>query len=87
MSALLPLIPLHVEHPLMLLFQAQCLFQLNYPNLNEAAYCANLLRPEHFPNSIWIRTLRAKILFNLHGEGLGRDRSADGLTLHRARRI
>jgi anaphase-promoting complex subunit 8 len=67
MSSLLLLIPLPSNHPLMLLFQAHCLLQLNYPNFNEAFYCASLLGPDYFPNSLWIMTLRAKILFNLHG--------------------
>jgi hypothetical protein len=87
MVALLPLIPMPTNHPLSLLFQAQCLLQLNYPNMNEAFYCETLLGPDYFPNNLWIMTLRAKILFNLHGESLQLLKYDTTLMLYRARRI
>lgn len=68
MAALVPLIRLPHNHALILLFQAQCLLQLNYPNMNEASYCEALLGPDYFPRSLFIMTLHAKILFNLHGK-------------------
>jgi anaphase-promoting complex subunit 8 len=42
--------------------------ELHYPNQNEAAYCERLLSQEFFPNSLWIMSLRATILFILHGK-------------------
>ena len=67
LASLVPLIPLPPTHPLVQIFQAKCMCELHYPNQSEAAYCERLLGQEFFPDSLWIMSLRATILFILHG--------------------
>ena len=67
LSSLLQLIPLPLTHPLVQFFQIKTLNELHNPSENELQLCDRLLRPEFFPNSLWVMSLRACVLYHLHG--------------------
>jgi anaphase-promoting complex subunit 8 len=60
-------VPLSPAHPLMQLFQIRTLNALHQPSENELGLCERLLGPSCFPNSLWIMSLRACVLYHLHG--------------------
>ncbi|KAI0047771.1 TPR-like protein [Auriscalpium vulgare] len=64
--SLLPLMPLPVTHPLVQLFQIQTLNSLHQPSENELGFCDRLLSSEFYPQSLWIMSLRACVLYHLH---------------------
>lgn len=67
LAGLIPLIPLPSSHPLVQLFHIRTLNALQIPSENELAMCDRLLGPDYFPNSLWVMSLRAIILYHLHG--------------------
>jgi len=64
--SLLPLLPIPSTHPLVHLFQIRTLNTLHRPSENELSLCDRLLGPDNFPNSLWIMSLRANVLYHLH---------------------
>ena len=70
LSNLLPLIPIPPTEPLVEMFQVKCLNNLNNPSDNELRLCDALLKPDMFPGSLWIMSLRACVLYHLHGKCL-----------------
>lgn len=68
LSALLPLLPLPPTHPVVQMFQIKTLNTLNNPSENELGLCDKLLHEDRFPRSLWIMSLRACVLYHLHGE-------------------
>lgn len=66
--SLLPLLPIPSVHPLVHLFQIRTLNSLHQPSENELGLCDRLLGPENFPGSLWIMSLRANVLYHLHGK-------------------
>ncbi|KIK09087.1 hypothetical protein K443DRAFT_671582 [Laccaria amethystina LaAM-08-1] len=69
LSSLLQLIPLPLTHPLVQFFQIKTLNELHNPSENELQLCDRLLRPDFFPNSLWVMSLRACVLYHLHDFG------------------
>lgn len=67
LSALLPLLPLPPTHPVVQMFQIKTLNTLNNPSENELGLCDKLLHEDRFPRSLWIMSLRACVLYHLHG--------------------
>lgn len=67
LTAILPLLPLSPTHPLVQLFQIKTLYDLHCPTENELVLCNRLLKPDFFPGSLWVMSLRACILYHLHG--------------------
>ncbi|TFK75366.1 cell division control protein 23 [Pluteus cervinus] len=67
LSSLLPLLPLRPSHPLVQLFQVKTLNELHNPSEHELGLCDQLLQQDWFPNSLWIMSLRACVLYHLHG--------------------
>jgi len=67
LSSLLQLIPLPPSHPLVHMFQIKTLSELHQPTENELALCDRLLSRELFPSSVWLMSLRACVLYHLHG--------------------
>jgi anaphase-promoting complex subunit 8 len=67
LTSLIPLIPLLPSHPLVLLFQVNALNELHSPTENELACCDRLLGEHFFPDSLWVMSLRACVLYHLHG--------------------
>lgn len=70
LSNLLPLLPIPPTEPLVQMFQVKCLNNLNNPSDNELRLCDALLKPDMFPGSLWIMSLRACVLYHLHGKNL-----------------
>ncbi|KAL6305062.1 hypothetical protein BKA93DRAFT_246990 [Sparassis latifolia] len=66
LASLLPLIPLPSIHPLVQMFQVKTLNSLNNPSENERRLCDHLLGEDFFPQSLWIMSLRACVLYYLH---------------------
>ncbi|TFY83571.1 hypothetical protein EWM64_g439 [Hericium alpestre] len=66
LSSLLPLMPLPMTHPLVHLFQVRTLNSLHQPSENELGLCDRLLSSDYFPQSLWIMSLRACVLYHLH---------------------
>jgi anaphase-promoting complex subunit 8 len=66
--SLLPLLPIPSTHPLVHLFQIRTLNTLHQPSENELGLCDRLLGPDNFPGSLWIMSLRANVLYHLHGK-------------------
>ena len=50
------------------MFQIKTLNSLNNPSDNELALCDRLLSEDYFPQSLWIMSLRACVLYHLHGK-------------------
>ncbi|KAH7909322.1 hypothetical protein BJ138DRAFT_1127757 [Hygrophoropsis aurantiaca] len=69
MSALLPLIALPMEHPLLQLFQIKTMNDLHSPTENELSMCDGLLSEDFFGGSPWVMSLRACVLYHLHDFG------------------
>ncbi|PPQ62808.1 hypothetical protein CVT24_000502 [Panaeolus cyanescens] len=69
LTSILQLIPLHSEHPLVQFFQIKTLNELHNPSDNELMLCDRLLTQDFFPNSLWVMTLRACVLYHLHDYG------------------
>ena len=67
LAAILPLLSLKLSHPLVQLFQIKVLIELHSPQDTELAACDRLLGDDFFPNSLWIMSLRACVLYHLHG--------------------
>ncbi|KAI0058089.1 TPR-like protein [Artomyces pyxidatus] len=67
--SLLPLMPLPSTHPLVHIFQIRALNSLHQPTENELGVCDRLLDSELFPQSLWIMSLRACVLYHLHDFG------------------
>jgi len=59
--------PLHPFHPLVRMFQVKTLNELHNPSENDLGLCDKLLSEEFFPNSLWVMSLRACVLYHLHG--------------------
>ena len=68
MTSLIPLLPLAPTHPLVHMFQIKTLNSLNNPSDHELALCDRLLSEDCFPQSLWIMSLRACVLYHLHGK-------------------
>jgi anaphase-promoting complex subunit 8 len=49
------------------MFQVKTLSELHQPTENELALCDRLLSLDFFPNSVWLMSLRACVLYHLHG--------------------
>lgn len=49
------------------MFQIKTLSELHQPTENELALCDRLLSRELFPSSVWLMSLRACVLYHLHG--------------------
>lgn len=49
------------------MFQVKTLNELHNPSDNELNICDHLLTEEYFPQSLWIMSLRACVLYHLHG--------------------
>lgn len=69
LSSLLPLIPFPPTHPLVQMFQVKTLNELHNPSDNELGTCDRLLGDDFFPNSLWVMSLRACVLYHLHDFG------------------
>ncbi|KAF8070499.1 hypothetical protein FPV67DRAFT_1413466 [Lyophyllum atratum] len=69
LSSLLQLIPLPPTHPLVQMFQIKTLNELHNPSDHELGLCDGLLNHGLFPNSLWIMSLRACVLYHLHDFG------------------
>ncbi|XP_006461139.1 hypothetical protein AGABI2DRAFT_221677 [Agaricus bisporus var. bisporus H97] len=69
LSSLLQLVPLSPTHPLVHMFQIKTLSELHQPTENELALCDRLLSADFFPNSAWLMSLRACVLYHLHEFG------------------
>ncbi|KIP08436.1 hypothetical protein PHLGIDRAFT_104401 [Phlebiopsis gigantea 11061_1 CR5-6] len=69
MTSLIPLLPLAPTHPLVHMFQIKTLNSLNNPSDHELALCDRLLSEDCFPQSLWIMSLRACVLYHLHDFG------------------
>ena len=67
LSSLLQLLPLAPDHPLIHFFQIKTLNELHNPSEHELQLCDRLLGHDFFPNSLWIMSLRACVLYHLHG--------------------
>ena len=65
------------------MFQVKCLNNLNNPSDNELRLCDALLKPDMFPGSLWIMSLRACVLYHLHGRYLGHCIIVDVNAIHR----
>ena len=70
LSSLLQLLPFAPDHPLIHFFQIKTLNELHNPSDHELQLCDRLLGHEFFPNSLWIMSLRACVLYHLHGISL-----------------
>ncbi|KAL0956553.1 hypothetical protein HGRIS_002690 [Hohenbuehelia grisea] len=66
LSAILPLMPLLPTHPLVQFFQVKTMNELHSPSENELGLCDRLLSEQYFPNSLWIMSLRACVLYLCH---------------------
>lgn len=49
------------------MFQVKTLNELHNPSDNELTICDHLLTEDYFPKSLWIMSLRACVLYHLHG--------------------
>lgn len=65
--SIVPLIPLSPTHPLVQMFQVKTMNNLNSSTDNELGFCDKLLREDFFPKSLWIMSLRACVLYHMHG--------------------
>ncbi|KAG6832599.1 hypothetical protein H0H92_014435 [Tricholoma furcatifolium] len=54
------------NHPLVQMFQTKTLIELHNPSDHELGLCSQLLTHDFFPNSLWIMSLRAGVLYHLH---------------------
>ncbi|KAG5735114.1 Anaphase-promoting complex subunit 8 [Termitomyces sp. T112] len=69
LSSLLQLLPLPPTHPLVQMFQTKTLNELHNPSDHELHLCNQLLSNDFFPNSLWMMSLRACVLYHLHDFG------------------
>ncbi|PFH51528.1 hypothetical protein AMATHDRAFT_58979 [Amanita thiersii Skay4041] len=69
LSSLLQLLPLLPSHPLVQLFQIKTLNELHNPSEHELNLCDRLLTRDFFPQSLWVMSLRACVLYHLHDFG------------------
>jgi len=60
------LMPLPSTHPLVQMFQVNALNELHNPSDHELGLCDRLLGEDFFPNSLWVMSLRACVLYHLH---------------------
>lgn len=65
---MLPLLPLPPTHPLVQMFQVKTLNIFHSPSDNELGLCDRLLGEDLFPRSLWIMSLRAGVLYHMHGK-------------------
>lgn len=49
------------------MFQVNALNELHNPSDHELGLCDRLLGEDFFPNSLWVMSLRACVLYHLHG--------------------
>ena len=54
-------------HPLVQLFQVRTMNALHQSSENELGLCERLLGTDYFPHSLWVMSLRACVLYHLHG--------------------
>ncbi|KAF8743980.1 hypothetical protein AX14_013382 [Amanita brunnescens Koide BX004] len=66
LSSLVQLLPLPPSHPLVHMFQIKTLNELHNPSEHELNLCDRLLSRDFFPDSLWIMSLRACVLYHLH---------------------
>ncbi|KAJ6601412.1 hypothetical protein DFH09DRAFT_970084 [Mycena vulgaris] len=59
-------IPLPPSHPLVQMFMVRMMNELYSATATELDMCDHLLSPAFFPESLWIMSLRANVLYNLH---------------------
>lgn len=59
--------PFPPTHPLIQMFQVKTLNELHSPSEHELSICDRLLKDDFFPNSLWVMSLRACVLYHLHG--------------------
>ncbi|KAF8630657.1 hypothetical protein AX15_002807 [Amanita polypyramis BW_CC] len=69
LSSLVQLLPLHPSHPLVYMFQIKTLNELHNPSEHELNLCDRLLSKDFFPDSLWVMSLRACVLYHLHDFG------------------
>lgn len=70
LSSLVQLLPLPPSHPLVHMFQIKTLNELHNPSEHELNLCDRLLSRDFFPDSLWIMSLRACVLYHLHGSSV-----------------
>ncbi|KAJ7204443.1 hypothetical protein GGX14DRAFT_501200 [Mycena pura] len=66
LSVHLQKIVLPPSHPLMQMFMVRMMNALYSASTEELVLCDQLLGPMFFPRSLWIMSLRATVLFNMH---------------------
>ncbi|KAF8893805.1 hypothetical protein BD779DRAFT_1669341 [Infundibulicybe gibba] len=66
LSSLIQFFPLPATHPLVHMFQIKTLNELHSPSEHELGLCDRLLNQNFFPNSVWVMSLRACVLYHLH---------------------
>jgi anaphase-promoting complex subunit 8 len=49
------------------MFQVKTVNELHNPSENELNFCDRLLSEPNFPDSLWIMSLRACVLYHMHG--------------------
>ncbi|KAJ7287200.1 hypothetical protein C8J57DRAFT_1167219 [Mycena rebaudengoi] len=62
-------IPLPPSHPLVQMFLVKMMNELYSSTSSELDMCNQLLTREFFPESLWIMSLRANVLYNMHSFG------------------
>ena len=67
LSSILPLLPLPQTHPLVQMFQSKTLIEMHQADENELAIVDGLLGPDFFPASQWLMSMRACVLYQMHG--------------------
>jgi anaphase-promoting complex subunit 8 len=50
------------------MFQIKTLNELHNPSEHELGLCGRLLSKDFFPRSLWVMSLRACVLYHLHGQ-------------------
>ena len=60
--------PLPPSHPVVQMFQIKTLNELHNPSEHELGLCGRLLSKDFFPGSLWVMSLRACVLYHLHGQ-------------------
>ena len=70
LSSLVQLLPLPPSHPLVHMFQIKTLNELHNPSEHELNLCDRLLSQDFFPDSLWVMSLRACVLYHLHGSSV-----------------
>lgn len=66
LSSLMVLMPISQSHPIVQMFLVKTLSDLQIGTENELAICDRLLSEEYFPHSMWVMSMRASVLYNMH---------------------